>query len=65
MLVYNPANGRAVVTAAGYETGPGSSLRIGGACEEVHDHLETSHRSKLLMAFLVDQTLPFGPIECQ
>jgi len=64
MLVYNPVNGRAVVTAAGYETGPGSALRIGGACEEIHDYLGTEHRSKLLMAFLVDQSLPLGPIEC-
>ncbi len=54
MLVFNPVNNRAVVTAAGYETGPGSALRIGGACEEVHDHLGTHHGSKLLMASLVD-----------
>jgi hypothetical protein len=64
MLVYNPRNGRAVVTAGGYETGPGAATAIGGACEEIHDHLGSSHRSSLLMGFLVDQELPLGPIDC-
>ncbi|MBN1946228.1 MAG: hypothetical protein JW797_11165 [Bradymonadales bacterium] len=64
MLVYNPVNGRAVVTSAGYETGPGSNLRIGGACEEIHHYLGSTHGSRLLMGFLADQELPLGPIEC-
>jgi len=64
MLVFNPANGRGVVTAGGYETGPGSATAIGGASEEIHDVLGTTHRSVLLMGFLVDQDLPLGPIEC-
>ena len=64
MLVFNPDNGRGVVTAGGYETGPGSATAIGGASEEVHDVLGTTHRSVLLMGFLVDQELPLGPMEC-
>ena len=64
MLVFNPKNGRGVVTAGGYETGPGSATAIGGASEEIHDVLGTTHRSVLLMGFLVDQELSLGPIEC-
>lgn len=64
MLLINPVNGRAVVTAAGYETGPGANTAIGGAVEEVHLHLGTTHRDTLIMGFMVDQSLPFGPIDC-
>lgn len=64
MLVINPFEKRAVVTAAGYETGPGSNTAIGGAVEEVHHHLGTSHRDRLVMGFASDDTLPLGPIDC-
>ncbi len=64
MILYNPANGRAVVAAAGYETGPGSATAVAGATEEVHHYLGTVHRSELMVGFAVDQTLPFGPISC-
>ncbi|MCB9734342.1 MAG: hypothetical protein H6745_17260 [Deltaproteobacteria bacterium] len=64
LLVLNPANGRAVVAAGGYETGPGSNTAIGGVAEEVHDHLGTGHRDELVLGFLVDQSLPWGPIDC-
>ncbi|MEL6179986.1 MAG: hypothetical protein AAFS10_13590, partial [Myxococcota bacterium] len=64
MIVFNPHNNRAVVAAAGYETGPGSPTAIGGACEEIHHALGSEHRDTLLMGFAVDQDLPFGPIEC-
>ena len=64
MIVRNPANGRAVVAAAGYETGPGANDAIGGVTEEIHDWLGTSHRDDLELGFAADPTLPFGPIEC-
>ncbi len=64
MILTNPANGRTVVAAAGYETGPGANTAVGGASEEIHDWLESGHRSVLTMGFAVDQDLPLGPIEC-
>ena len=64
MLVFNPVNGRAVVAAAGYETGPGSNEDIGGVSEEIHHYLNTQHQDLLQLGFLLDQTLPFGPINC-
>ena len=64
MILINPRNGRALVAAGGYEKGPGSSTAIGGASEEIHHHLRTSHRSHLIMGFATDQTLPLGPIDC-
>ncbi len=65
MILINPVNGHAVVTSAGYETGPGSNLHIGGATEEVHDVLGTVHLDNVMMGFAVDQSLPLGPINCQ
>jgi hypothetical protein len=65
LLVMDPLTGGAVVTAGGYETGPGSNEAIGGAVEEVHLVLGTAHRSRLIMGYLTDQSLPYGPIECQ
>ncbi len=64
LIVRNPANGRAVVAAGGFETGPGSNTAIGGVSEEIHHHLGTNHRSTLQLGFAVDQDLPFGPIDC-
>lgn len=64
MIIANPANGRAVVASAGYETGPGANTAIGGVAEEIHDHLGTTHRSELIMGFAQDQTLALGPISC-
>jgi hypothetical protein len=64
MLVLDPATGDAVVGAAGYETGPGSAARLGGATEEIHHALGSTHGSRLLMGFLADQAVPFGPIAC-
>ncbi|HEY1099768.1 MAG TPA: hypothetical protein VGF99_12615, partial [Myxococcota bacterium] len=64
MIVTNPANGRSVVASAGWETGPGSNTRMGGASEEIHHALGTTHGSTLTFAFAADQTLPFGPIVC-
>ena len=64
MLLYNPFNQQSVVTAGGYETGPGSADFIGGACEEIHHALDSNHGSSLVMGFLVNQSLPLGPIDC-
>lgn len=64
MLVHNPANGRTVVAAGGYETGPGSNTAVGGASEEIHHHLGTTHRDALLIGFALDPDLPLGPIDC-
>jgi hypothetical protein len=64
MLVFNPANGRAVVASAGWETGPSDPTRIGGVVEEVHLYLGTRHLSQLVMGFTVDQELDLGPIDC-
>ena len=65
MLVLDPESGRAVVAAGGYETGPGSNTAIGGAVEEIHHYLGTAHRDPLVMGYLVDQTLPYGPVTCE
>ncbi|MCA9646789.1 MAG: hypothetical protein H6718_26910 [Polyangiaceae bacterium] len=64
MIIKNPANGRAVVAAAGYETGPGSNTAIGGVTEEIHDYLGTGHRDDLQLGFAVNDALPYGPIQC-
>ncbi len=65
MIVMNPANGKAVVAAAGYEKGPGSNTAIGGVTEEIHHHLGTRHRSPMIVGFATDQGLPLGPIDCR
>ena len=65
MIVTNPENGRSVIASAGWETGPGSPARMGGASEEIHHALGSSHASTLTFAFATDQTLPFGPIVCE
>lgn len=64
-VVRNPANGRAVVAAGGYETGPGANDSIAGVVEEVHLSLGTGHRDDLEIGFAADQNLPLGPIACR
>jgi hypothetical protein len=64
MIIRQPDGGLGVVAAAGYETGPGSPTAIGGASEEIHHFLRTTHRSALTMGFAVDQSLPIGPVRC-
>ncbi|MEZ4230653.1 MAG: hypothetical protein R3B89_15870 [Polyangiaceae bacterium] len=64
MIIKNPANGRAVVAAAGYETGPGANTAIGGVTEEIHHYLGSSHRDDLQLGFAVSDSLPYGPIQC-
>ncbi len=65
MIVTNPVNGRSVVAAAGYETGPGDNAVMAGVSEEIHHYLGSKHRTKLQVAFAENQSLPFGPIRCQ
>ena len=63
-LVVNPATGKTIVAAAGYETGPGDLSNIGGAVEEIHYLMGTSHKSVLTFGELIDQSLPYGEIDC-
>lgn len=64
MLIGNPRNGRTIVGAGGYETGPGDPRFIGGVTEEIHHYLGTGHGDALSFAFLVDPSLPLGPVTC-
>jgi hypothetical protein len=63
MILMN-GEGRAVVAAAGYETGPGDLSNVAGATEEIHRYLGTGHQSQLTVGFAVDPNLPLGPIDC-
>ena len=63
-LVVNPQTGKTVVTAAGYETGPGDANTIGGAVYEIHYTLGTDHMSTLTYGQMKDQSLEYGPIDC-
>jgi hypothetical protein len=64
MILREPSSGRAVVVAAGYETGPGDLTFIGGTPEEPLFYLGASHASVLTLGIAVDQSLPFGPRTC-
>ena len=65
MIIRLPDSDRAVVVAAGYETGPGDLSNIGGTVEEAHFYLGTVHQSVLTLGVSTDQTLPFGPRICE
>ncbi len=65
MILRLPGTNRAVVVAAGYETGPGDLSNIGGTPEESHFYLGTAHQSTLTLGIATDQSLPLGPRECQ
>lgn len=64
-MIIQRADGRAVVAAAGYETGPGDLSNVAGAVEEIHRYLGTGHGSTLTVGFAVDPSLPLGPILCE
>ena len=64
MILHLPGTSRAVVVAAGYETGPGNLAHIGGTPEETHFYLGTSHLSVMTIGIATDQSLPFGPRVC-
>ncbi|MBL9022128.1 MAG: hypothetical protein JNL21_07990 [Myxococcales bacterium] len=55
---------RAVVVAAGYETGPSDLSRIGGTTEETHYYLGSQHDAELELGIAEDQSLPLGPRRC-
>lgn len=65
MILKDPQSARAVVVAAGYETGPGNLTRIGGTTEETHFYLGTSHLDVLTLGLAADPSLPLGPRICQ
>lgn len=65
MILRDPNGSRAVVVAAGYETGPGNLEHIGGTPEESHFYLGTSHLDVLELGIAVDQSLAFGPRVCR
>ena len=58
------ANGKSVVTIAGYETGPGAQKFLGGVTREVHYWLGTDNNDSIKVALLENQHLPCGPITC-
>lgn len=64
MILRDPGTERAVVVAAGYETGPGNLTRIGGTPEETHFYLGTTHLDVLQLGLAADDTLPIGPRRC-
>lgn len=61
-IIRNPANGKTVVAAGGYETGPSTGYLL-GAQEEVLQALGFTG-GEVEVALAEDQSLPFGPIEC-
>ena len=65
MILRDPAGARAVVVAAGYETGPGDLTNVGGTPEETHFYLGTGHQDVLELGIAVDQSLPLGPRACE
>ncbi len=65
MILRDPTGGpRAVVVAAGYETGPGDLAHVGGTPEETHFYMGTNHLDPMQLGIAVDQTLPIGPRHC-
>lgn len=64
MILRDPASGRAVVVAAGYETGPADLNSIGGTTEEAHYYLGTDAGAELELGIAEDQGLPLGPRIC-
>jgi hypothetical protein len=65
MILRDPNGGsRAVVVAAGYETGPGNLANIAGTTEETHYYMGTQHLSRMKLGIATDQSLPVGPRVC-
>lgn len=55
---------RAVVVAAGYETGPTALTRLAGTTEEAHFYLGTAQDAELELGFAADPQLGLGPRRC-
>jgi len=64
VIIKNPGNGKVVVAAAGYETGPASGGYLLGAQEEVMQALGATTNATVEVGFAADQSLPYGPITC-
>ena len=65
-IITNPANGRSIVASFGYEVGPSDPKWLGGLTPEASYYLDQydNENSPLDVGRAVDQTLPFGPIQC-
>lgn len=64
MILRRPGTTRAVVAAAGYETGPSDLAHVGGTTEEAHFYLGTGHLAELQLGLASDPRLPLGPRVC-
>jgi hypothetical protein len=64
MIVRRPGTTRAVVVAAGFETGPSDLAHLGGVSEETHAYLGTTHLAPLTLGLAADPALPLGPRTC-
>lgn len=65
MILRHPDDpSRAVVAAAGYDTGPTNLADVAGASEEVHFYLGTAGGAPLTVGLAEDQALPIGPRRC-
>ncbi len=64
MIARVPGTPRAVVLAAGFETGPSDLTHLGGVSEETHAYLGTTHLAPLTLGFAADLSLPLGPRDC-
>lgn len=63
-IALNPSNGRATVIAMGFEVGPGSAKFLGGISTEAHYLLGSNNSTELIFGKAVDQSLPYGPLDC-
>lgn len=64
-IAINPANGRGFVACMGYEAGPGDKKLGGGLSTEALYYLGAKHaQTPIVFGRAVDQTLPYGPVEC-
>jgi len=64
MIIRNPQNGKTVVAAAGYETGPSDKTYLFGAQGEALQAIGAVTGTTVEVGFAEDQSLPFGPIKC-
>lgn len=63
-ILKNPANGKAVVLAMGYEVGPRSSKLLAGTPIESFYFLSADNQAVLQLGKAKDQSLQTGPIDC-
>lgn len=65
-IITNPSNGRSIVASFGYEIGPSDPKWLGGLTPEAHYYLDryNNDTTVLEMGRASNQSLPFGPIQC-